>query len=92
MLRSSFFAFGLFVTLWGASFLMIDKVQLRLKEEQTQQQPQAGFRGLLSRVTTVTQERNKVFEPPQWLAFTLLSVGAVTMLYAVTLPKRSRKD
>ena len=30
----------------------------------------------------------KVFDPPEWLAFSLMSVGTVTMLYAIALPKR----
>jgi hypothetical protein len=30
----------------------------------------------------------KDFVPPDWAPWSLMSVGAVTMLYSVTLPKR----
>ena len=34
------------------------------------------------------QARPRVIDPPDWAAFSLLSVGAVTMLYAIALPKK----
>ena len=83
MMRSVFFAAGLFVALWGVSFLMVDKVVLNMKADSPRQ---TGFRGLF---TGVSPERKKVFDPPDWAAFSLMSVGAVTMLYAVALPKKN---
>ena len=47
MMRATFFAIGLFVTLWGVSFLVVDKIELNMKSEAT---PQGGFRGLFSAV------------------------------------------
>ena len=82
MMRSTFFAMGLFVTLWGASFLAIDKVILTSKDE-TARKP--GFRGLF---TAVDARRQRVIDPPDWAAFSLMSVGSVTMLYAIALPKK----
>ena len=82
MLRSSFFATGLFVTLWGASFLLVDKFVLTAKADSSRDR---DFRGLF---TTVNSQRQKVVDPPEWTAFSLMSVGTVTMLYAVALPKK----
>ena len=85
MLRSTFFATGLFVALWGVSFLFVDKIVLSINDE-----PQQGqrFRGLF---TSITPEHQKIIDPPDWAAFSLMSVGVVTMLYAVALPKK-RQD
>lgn len=82
MLRSMFFATGLFVALWGVSFLFIDKVVLTARQDG---QRDAGFRGLFTRTNSLSQ---RVFDPPDWAAFSLMSVGSVTMLYAVALPKK----
>lgn len=85
MLRATFFSMGLFVFLWGGAFLLVDRVILNSKEEP---QRQAGFRGLF---TTVNAERRKEFNPPEWAAFSLLSIGSVTMLYSVALPKKKKE-
>ena len=82
MLRSTFFALGLFVALWGGSFLMIDRMVLSWKEEAVRS---PGFRGLFS---SLSLDNRQVFDPPEWAGFSLISVGAVTMLYAIALPKK----
>ena len=82
MMRSTFFAMGLFVSLWGTTFLFVDKLVLTAKAESPRQN---GFRGLF---TGVSPERKQVVDPPDWAAFSLMSVGTVTMLYAVALPKK----
>ena len=89
MMRSTFFSLGLFVTLWGVAFLFVDKVELTVKEEQKQQ---TGFRGFLSKFSKPNEKKQHVIDPPEWAAFTLMSVGAVTMLYAVALPKKKHHD
>jgi len=82
MMRATFFAIGLFVALWGGAFIVIDKVELASDGAPVQ----AGFRGLFRR--TAAPARKRVVDPPDWAAFSLMSVGAVTMLYAVALPKK----
>ncbi len=82
MLRATFFAIGLFVALWGVSFLFIDKVVLTKKAEPTRE---AGFRGMF---TAVNAQQQRIIDPPDWVAFSLMSVGSVTMLYSVALPKK----
>jgi hypothetical protein len=82
MVRAAFFSIGLFIALWGGSFLFVDKMVLNMKAD-TPQQP--GFRGLF---TGISPERKKVVDPPDWAAFSLMSVGTVTMLYSAALPKK----
>lgn len=82
MLRSMFFSIGLFVGLWGVSLLFVDQVVLNVKPGSERE---AGFRGFLARTSGQDQ---KVVNPPDWAAFSLMSVGSVTMLYAVALPKK----
>ena len=83
MLRASSFAAGMFVTLWGLAFLAIDQVVLH---QPTEKDP--GIRGMLAK-QVVDKEQRPVIDPPEWAAFTLLSIGSVSMLYAVALPKNS---
>ncbi len=83
MLRSIFFATGLFVLLCGAACLMVDRVVLNIDEKPVRE---PGFRGFFS---SGSSERKKVIDPPDWAAFSLMSIGSVTMLYAVALPKKN---
>ncbi|MDA0588667.1 MAG: hypothetical protein O2820_12400 [Planctomycetota bacterium] len=86
MVRSLFFAGGLFVALWGGSFLMVDEVVLTIKEDPKEEQRDDEFRGLFM---SKDANNRQVFNPPEWAAFSLMSIGTVTMLYAVALPKRN---
>ena len=87
MLRATFFATGLFLALWGVTFLFVERIELKMKSEA---KPQPGFRGLFSRLTTTQPQRGKIIDPPDWAAFSLMSLGAVTMLYAIALPKKKK--
>ncbi len=82
MLRSTFFSIGLFVTLWGVSLLFVDKLVLSSRQDAMRNQ---GFRGMFSQMA---QPRQQVYDPPDWAAFSMLAIGAVTMLYSVALPKK----
>ena len=86
MIRAIFFAGGLFVALCGTSFLMVDKMVLTASASQTEERTRE-FRGLF--MEEEAQTDRKVFNPPEWAAFCLMSVGTVTMLYSVALPKRN---
>jgi len=86
MLRSTFFAAGLFVLLCGISLFYVEAIhykKLPLSKDET------GVRGFFSRVAPVVDNK-RVVEPPDWVAFSLMSVGSVTMLYAVALPKKQQ--
>ncbi len=84
MIRSTFFALGLFLAACGASFLVVDKFVLNFKGQPASEE---GIRALF---VSITPDRQKVFDPPQWLAFSLMSVGSVTVLYSLALPKKNK--
>ncbi|MDX1966077.1 MAG: hypothetical protein SFV23_02790 [Planctomycetaceae bacterium] len=83
MLRASGFAVGLFIAMWGVTFLYVDKLVLFDPPHD-----QAGIRGMLAK-KQIDQESRPVVDPADWTAFTLMSIGSVTMLYSVALPKKS---
>jgi len=89
MFRSTFFATGLFVLLTGTSFLFVDKMVLSHKVTVEEPEPvrEPEFRGFLG-MTSLNDEQQEELNPPDWAAFSLMSIGAVTMLYAAALPKR----
>ena len=82
MLRSSFFSAGLFVLLCGVSFLFVDKIVLTSQEDPGLTN---GIRGMFM---SVNGNRQKVVDPPDWAAFSLMSIGSVTILYAIALPRK----
>lgn len=84
MLRSTFFAVGLFVALTGGSFLMVDKIIFKPEAEETRYPGMRAMMGMMP----FREAQKREFDPPDWAAFSLISVGSVTMLYAVALPKK----
>lgn len=85
LLRASFFATGQFVLLWGISLLAFDQLVLFKTKDADRKE---GLRGMLAQAKTVAAEKRDVIDPPDWAAFSLMSVGSVTMLYAIALPKK----
>jgi hypothetical protein len=83
MIRASFFSLGMFVALCGTAFLFADMVVLKDNGEKLERDK--NIRGMLSN-QQVDKDIRRVFNPPDWAAFSLMSVGAVTMLYSVALP------
>ncbi|MGH7127053.1 MAG: hypothetical protein ACREJB_12870 [Planctomycetaceae bacterium] len=89
MLRASFFSIGLFVGLWGVSLLVIDRFVLNyVDEDAPPQNTQIASMSSYSSVSATAPPQQKVIDPPDWAAFSIISAGAVTMLYAVALPKK----
>lgn len=85
MLRTFCFAAGIFIAMWGATFLMVDKITFAWNVEPVIERD-PSFRGFY---VTLNESKQRVFNPPQWLAFCLMSVGTVTMLYSIALPKKA---
>ncbi|HXY35133.1 MAG TPA: hypothetical protein VEI07_12960 [Planctomycetaceae bacterium] len=83
MLRGTFFSVGVFIALWGASLFFVDKIVLKVADDSARP---PGFRGAYA--GNQQQKQQRVITPPDWVSFSLLSVGAVTMLYAVALPRK----
>jgi hypothetical protein len=79
MWRALFLALGVYACLLGAECLVIDKAVL------------TGARGsgLMGVLNPSASKRELV--PSDWAPWSLLSAGAVTILYSFTLPQRLTK-
>ena len=75
MWRSIFLALGAYAVLLGAECLVVDRVVLKPKGS-----------GEASSKTAETRN----LTPPEWAPWSLLSCGAVTMLYSFTIPNRGK--
>ena len=75
MWRAFFFALGAFAILLGGQFLAIDKMVLNRQE-------QSATRMMGMTMPGMSTSRNKEFTPPEWAPWSLLSFGAVTLLYS----------
>jgi hypothetical protein len=82
MWRSFFLASGVYCCLLGAQSLAVDRVVLADKEP-------APSRWLGMNVGGNNLVRNKEVAPPAWAPWSLMSFGAVTLLYSFTIPKRA---
>lgn len=81
MWRAMFVALGLYCCILGVECLLIDKAVLA--QRGTEENPFARVG------TTFSKERE--IEPPDWAPWSLMSTGAVTMLYSFTIPKRAKE-
>ena len=80
MWRAFFLGLGAYVTLLGLECLVIDKAFLAGEERP----------GAIGRLTARAASRE--LTPPDWAPWSLLSAGAVTMLYSLTLYKGGGKE
>ena len=78
MWRALFLAVGTYACLLGGECLVLEKAVLKTRHDRTA--------GLLE----ASAGRQREITPPDWAPWSLLSVGAVTMLYSFTIPKRVR--
>lgn len=76
MWRAFFLAIGICLGLLGAECLVVEKVVLTTKGG-------ASPPGAAKAVREI--------RPPEWAPWTLLSSGAVIILYSFTIPRRSQK-
>lgn len=78
MWRALFLALGIYCCVLGVECLLIDKAILSDGESTT-----------MTRATQrVTQSNDMV--PPPWAPWSLMSTGAVVILYSFTLPQRMK--
>lgn len=80
MWRSLFLALGVASVFLGGEFLAINKATLTMPAEENLEQ-----RPFLNTVHETFHTRD--FVPPEWAPWTLLSVGAVIVLYSSTVSK-----
>jgi hypothetical protein len=82
MWRSFFLASGVYCCLLGAQSLAVERAILTEKEQPPARLLNMNFPG-------TSLARNKEFTPPAWAPWSLMSLGAVTLLYSFTIPKRA---
>jgi hypothetical protein len=82
MWRSFFLAAGVYCCLLGAQSLSVDRAILSKKDP-------APARLMNLSMGGTNMLRNKEITPPAWAPWSLLSLGAVTLLYSFTIPKRA---
>jgi hypothetical protein len=78
--RSFFLAVGIMLLIVGGECLVIESATLYAAAESSA----TDFMDPALPPGTTT----KVVSPAEWMPWTLLSLGAIVVLYAVTLPKR----
>jgi hypothetical protein len=82
MWRSFFLAVGITLCIWGAECLVLEKAILAGEAPPPTAQEFASF------MAEPTRPAAKELTPPEWAPWSLLSSGAVIILYSFTLPRR----
>lgn len=81
MWRSVFLALGIVLCVIGGECLIMEKAVLARDEAETDTSP------LMFAAPTITPAPE--IKPPEWAAWSLLSTGAVVILYSYSLPRRN---
>ena len=81
MWRACFLAVGITLVVWGVECLVIEKAVLAGEAKPAQ----AEYGALLA---APTQPSAREIKPPEWAPWSLLSSGAVVILYSFTIPRR----
>ncbi|MBX3442959.1 MAG: hypothetical protein KF774_11175 [Planctomyces sp.] len=84
MTRAFFLGTGVYVALAGATFFLVESVTLAA-------QTSADTTSWIRWMTTDALGQGRRIHPPEWLPYTLVAVGGVTVLYAIALPKAAWK-
>lgn len=89
--RNQFFFLGLLVLLVGVQVRFVSAYVLnpdatRILAEQTGQATTTGS-GAMSLASGTFAAPRKVLEPPEWLSWCLMSIGAVLILHSLAMPK-----
>ena len=69
----------------GVECLVIDSATLA--GEQVQETVQVS-NSWFQQPEAIQIKRNRTLQPPEWIPWSLIATGAVTILYALTLPAR----
>ena len=80
MIRATFSAVGLNLALWGAGLFYVEAVTLK---------PGTPRNPLLALISQQTSD-GRMIQFAQWLPYTLVGVGIVTILYAIALPRAAK--
>lgn len=80
MIRAFFFGLGAFVGLSGMTLFAVDGVLLNLA-------PEAKESRVVLAVSSAAPDGRRMIDPPDWVGYTLVGMGGLTMLYSVALPR-----
>lgn len=83
MWRAVFLAVGIYLCILGAECLVFDKAILDNGKTQDSSEVQAA-----SLYSSPTIGKRKEFVPKEWMPWSMLSSGAVVILYSFTIPRR----
>ena len=86
MWRSLSLAIGITACILGGECLVVEKAVLAAKQDPLLDESQTGFS--MPFLTGGYEPPQKEFVPPDWAPWTLISVGAITMIYSFTIPRR----
>lgn len=85
LIRLCFFAEGLLVLLAGVVLVFVDQFVTVPLADESQRSFQFAW-------TTVNADLQYVFDPPEWVGYALVSLGAITVLYTIALPRRGKGE
>lgn len=80
MIRALFFGLGAFVGLWGLSLFMVEGLVLTFGAGAEESRA-------FALLTSALPDGRRVLCPPDWVGFTMVGMGGLTMLYSVALPR-----
>ena len=85
--RNQFFMVGIFLVLLGVQFRLLDSATLNTKTtEFLAKRASANPMGLAAMFAS-SGAGNKVVHPPQWIGWSLMSIGAVCILHSLAMKK-----
>ncbi|WP_425400536.1 hypothetical protein [Aeoliella sp.] len=88
--RNQFFFLGVFILLIGIQVRMVDSYTLSAKATKFLADRSSGAVASASDnsvATSVAPIGNKTFQPPEWLGWCLISIGAVLVLHSLAMPR-----
>lgn len=92
MWRAFFLACGIYACILGAECMVVDTFVMAGQSPIAAKPPStsepASFFGSTQPPPLAVQSAKKDLKPPEWAPWSLLSVGAVTILYSLTLARQ----
>jgi hypothetical protein len=84
MLRAFFLAVGITMCIVGAECLAVERFELAARELE-EPPPSSGPATLFGSPPPGPMAQSRDLEPPEWAPWSLLSAGAVIILYSLTI-------
>ncbi len=90
MFRAFAMAVGITLCIMGGECLVVEKVVWAGSGENNVARAGQAPQGFT--FTPTEKANNREYIPPEWLPWSLLSAGAITILYSITIPRRMNGD